>query len=240
MNNLVIIPARGGSKRIPKKNIRLFCGEPIISYSIRAALESGCFSEVMVSTDSEEIAAVAEKYGAAVPFFRSAESAGDLATTSDVIKEVLEQYRNNGKVFAEVCCLFPTAPFVTAEKLRIAAGILDNDSEVDTVLPVVRFSYPPQRGLIKNGKYLVMREPEHSRTRSQDLPPIYHDAGQFLYFRSEPFLLIGDLMRTKLAPLVISELEVQDIDDETDWVLAEQKYRLMKESDNERKDTAGD
>lgn len=225
---LAIIPARGGSKRIPKKNIKSFEGKPIIAYSIEAARESRCFSEIMVSTDSEEIAEVARRYGAEVPFLRSDNTSGDYATMSDVLLEVLGKYGSEGRKFTEVCCLFPTAPFITPEKLRTAARILEREEDKETVLPVVRFSYPPQRGLYIKDGYLQMSQPEHSGTRSQDLKPMYHDAGQFLFFRTEGLFRTKDLMLTQLAPMVVSELEVQDIDDETDWALAEAKYRLMK------------
>ncbi len=227
MKTLAIIPARGGSKRIAKKNIRVFCGEPIIAYSIRAARKSGCFDKIIVSTDSEEIADVAECYGAEVPFRRSDKNSDDKATISDVLTEVLEVYDSRNVGIGDVCCLFSTAPFVTAERLKEAMTMLKRNPEIDTVMPVVKFSYPPQRGLVIRRGMLAMCYPEHGKTRSQDLEPVYHDAGQFLCFRKKPFLETGDLMKTRLSPLVISELEVQDIDDENDWILAEQKYRLL-------------
>ena len=227
MKRLAVMPARGGSKRIPKKNIRDFCGKPIIAYSILAAKESGCFDTVMVSTDSVEIAEVAKQYGAEVPFQRSDENANDTATISDVLKEVLMDYESQGKRLEEVCCLFPTAPFVTAERIREAFSTLEKNPEADTVMPVVKFSYPPQRGLVIENGSLIMQHPEYGKIRSQDLEPLYHDAGQFLCFRVASFQESGDLMKTRLAPLVLSELEVQDIDDETDWKLAELKYRFL-------------
>lgn len=224
---IAIIPARGGSKRIPKKNIRLFCGKPIISYSISAARESGLFEQIIVSTDSEEIAGIARDFGAEVPFLRSRENSGDTATMSDVLTEVLRDLKDQGGEPEFACCLFPTAPFVTGDRLREAFELLENETDVDTVMPVVRFSYPPQRGMYIAEDRLRMCYPEHSRTRSQDLEPMYHDAGQFLCFRTSAFIESGDILKTRLAPLIISELEVQDIDDETDWILAEQKYRLL-------------
>lgn len=230
MRRVAIIPARGGSKRIPKKNIRFFCGKPIIAYSIHAAKESGCFDYIMVSTDNEEVKDIALRYGAEVPFQRSSENANDTATISDVLTEVLLRLHTQGDEPEEVCCLFPTAPFVTAEKIREAIRILENDLAVDTVMPIVRYSYPPQRGVFIKDKRLVMCYPEHSRARSQDLKPIYHDAGQFLCFRTKAFLEKKDLMQTRIAPFIVSELEVQDIDDETDWILAEQKYTLIANS----------
>lgn len=227
MKRLAIIPARGGSKRIPQKNIRPFCGKPMISYSIEAALNSGCFEEVMVSTDSEQIEEISRQYGASVPFRRSGENAGDTATISDVLKEVLTAYSGQGRSVEEACCLFPTAPFVTADKLRNAFALLESSTDIDTVMPVVRYSYPPQRGFITRDEKLVMCYPKYRRTRSQDLEPVYHDAGQFFCFRTDVFLKTGDILTTRMAPLIVSELEVQDIDDETDWRLAEIKYQMM-------------
>lgn len=227
MKRLAIIPARGGSKRIPKKNIRPFCGKPMISYSIEAALSSGCFEEVMVSTDSEEIEKIALDCGASVPFRRSGENAGDTATISDVLTEVLKAYFAQGQGAEEACCLFPTAPFVTADKLKKAFALLESSADIDTVMPVVKYSYPPQRGFVTHDEKLVMCYPEYRRTRSQDLEPVYHDAGQFFCFRTDVFLKTGDILTTRMAPFIVSELEVQDIDDETDWQLAEMKYRMM-------------
>ena len=165
--SVAIITARGGSKRIPRKNVKEFCGKPIIVYSIEAALESGLFDEVMVSTEDEEIAGIAKAAGARVPFMRSGENAGDYASTDDVLLEVLEAYREQGREFDSFCCLYPTAPFVTAEKLRRAMQLLD---KADSVMPVVAFSFPPQRCMVLNEEgELRMKWPEHAKTRSQDL-----------------------------------------------------------------------
>ena len=186
MKKIAIITARGGSKRIPRKNIREFCGKPILAYSIEAAVKSGIFDTVMVSTDDEEIAAVAKRYGAEVPFYRSAETANDFATTNDVLLEVLAEYERRGEKFDLGVCIYPTAPFVTAEKLRSAVEQLEQ-SDADTLIPVVAFSYPPQRAMIvKDGK-LVFEYPEYLDSRSQDLVPHYHDVGQFYVFRTEAF-----------------------------------------------------
>ena len=144
---IAIITARGGSKRIPGKNIRPFCGQPILAYSVRAAIASELFGEVMVSTDSAEIAAAARAAGAQVPFLRSGETAGDYATTAQVLLEVLAEYEKRGRCFETVCCLYPTAPFVTADKLRQAVTLLE-ERDVDSVVPVVRYSFPPQRAFV--------------------------------------------------------------------------------------------
>ncbi len=227
MNNIAIITARGGSKRIPRKNIKDFLGKPIIAYSIEASLQSGIFQEVMVSTDDAEIAEVAQKYGAKVPFMRSAKNADDFATTTDVLIEVLENYQNLGQNFQYACCLYPTAPFVRAEKLQKAFQLL-TESNADSVVPVAAFSYPIWRSLkIENGK-LQMNFPENLNKRSQDLPPAYHDVGQFYFFEVAKFLSTKRLFSDFSVPLHVSELEMQDIDNETDWKLAELKYQLLK------------
>ena len=228
-SRLAIITARGGSKRIPKKNIREFCGKPILAYSIEAALESGLFDHVMVSTDSEEIAEIAKKYGAEVPFFRSEATSGDFATTNDVLAVVLAEYEKRGMHFEVACCIYPTAPFVTAEKLRTAAEQLEA-SDADTLIPVVSFSYPPQRAMVVEQERLVFKYPEYLDSRSQDLQPHYHDVGQFYVFRTERFAVNKKLMVGDILPFIVSELEVQDIDNLTDWKIAEMKYRLMTEA----------
>ena len=181
MDRIAIITARGGSKRIPKKNIKSFCGKPIIVYSIEAALESGRFDEVMVSTESREIAEIAKEAGAQVPFFRSEETSNDYATTAEVLLEVLKEYKIRGKEFKVGCCIYPTAPFVTSEKLIEGLRILEKEA-ADTVLPVVPFSFPPQRCLKIQEHVLSPVYPEYMNARSQDLEKWYHDCGQFYCF----------------------------------------------------------
>ncbi|MCM1118717.1 MAG: pseudaminic acid cytidylyltransferase [bacterium] len=228
MRRIAIITARGGSKRIPRKNIKEFCGKPILAYSIEAARASGLFDTVMVSTDDGEIADIARKYGAEVPFARSESTAGDFATTNDVLLEVLAEYEKRGECYDIGCCIYPTAPFVTAQKLRAAAELLEAGG-ADTLIPVVAFSYPPQRAMIMRGERLVFESPQYLDSRSQDLEPHYHDVGQFYLFRTEAFARNRKLMVGDILPYVVSELEVQDIDNQTDWEIAEMKYRLMKE-----------
>ena len=226
MKALALITARGGSKRIPRKNIKDFNGKPIIAYSIEAALGSGVLDEVMVSTDDEEIAEISRSYGAQVPFLRSEKTSNDYATTSDVINEVISEYEKRGKRFDILTCIYPTAPFITADKLKKAVEDLEK-SDADTLIPVVRFSYPPQRAMeIHDGK-LVFRQPENLKARSQDLTPHFHDAGQFYVTRTESFLKTNNLLMGSIIPLELSELEVQDIDNEVDWKLAELKYNLL-------------
>lgn len=224
MGMLAIITARGGSKRIPKKNIKEFCGHPILAYSIRAALESGVFDEVMVSTDSEEIAEVARKYGASVPFMRSEATSNDFATTADVLEEVLKTYKDNGKEFDSFACIYPTAPFVTGKKLAEAAALLDG---ADAVISVVRFSFPPQRAFIVRDGNVAFQYPEYERARSQDLEPIYHDCGQFYMCKSDKFLEKHSLILPKTRPYILPEEEVQDIDTQSDWEIAEAKYSVL-------------
>lgn len=229
MKNIAIITARGGSKRIPRKNIRDFCGHPIMYYSIKAALESKIFDEVMVSTDDQEIASIATNCGAKVPFLRSAATANDFATTEDVLKEVILQYKSLGLEFSYGCCLYPTAPFITAQKLKQCFNdMLSNNC--DTALTVVRYSFPPQRAfVIPNGR-VSYQYPEYANMRSQDLEAIYHDCGQFYFFNMRAFLQSHLLIDDNTYPFIVSEEEVQDIDILSDWKIAEMKYKLMQEN----------
>lgn len=223
-----IITARGGSKRVPKKNIRDFCGKPIIAYSIEAAIESELFDEVMVSTDSEEIAEIAKKYGAVVPFMRSEKTSNDYADTTDVLNEVIEMYKEYGVIFDELCCIYPTAPFITPGKLKESYRLLQ-DVDVFNVISIVGFSFPPQRGMIlSDNNFIEPVDLEGINSRSQDLPIIYHDCGQFYWMKTEKYLKNNDILNNHTRPYFISELEVQDIDNETDWKLAELKYKYMK------------
>lgn len=227
MKNLCVIPARGGSKRIPRKNVKPFMGKPIIAYSIEAALQSGLFEEVMVSTDDEEIAKIAKKYGAKVPFMRSEETSNDFAGTDDVLLEVLEQYQQRGQEFDNLCCLYSTAPFVSSRRLVEAYNELN--SQFDYVFTCVAYSYPIQRSLhIVDGK-IGMLYPEYAEARTQDLETIYHDAGQFYFARVSSYLKEKTLWGKNTKGLILSELEVQDLDTLTDWSLAEMKYKLLND-----------
>ncbi|MDE6433373.1 MAG: pseudaminic acid cytidylyltransferase [Lachnospiraceae bacterium] len=222
--SIAVITARGGSKRIPRKNIKEFCGKPIIQYSIEAALASGLFDEVMVSTDDEEIAEIARKFGANVPFMRSEETSNDYAGTNDVLKEVFTEYEKRGQHFDIAVCIYPTAPFVTAKKLKEAVELMESE-HADAVTPVVRFSFPPQRAFVIQENFLQYQFPEYASSRSQDLEPVYHDCGQFYVMRVDNVL--NDVKIKKSLPLIVSELEVQDIDNEEDWQIAEMKYKIM-------------
>ncbi len=232
MKKLCIIPARGGSKRIPRKNIKNFLGKPIIAYSIEAALQSNLFDEVMVSTDDNEIAEIAKKYGAKVPFLRSEENANDYATTVDVINEVLQQYKEIGKSFQTACCIYPTAPFVSSNKLKEAFDLMMSNN-FDSVFPVMEFSFPIQRALKKDvNNKMTLFQPEHLNSRSQDLEKAYHDSGQFYWFFTNAILEKGKLWTDNTGVIVIKESEGQDIDTLEDWKLAEIKYKLLHEKEN--------
>lgn len=222
MKKVAIITARGGSKRIPKKNIKEFCGKPIIAYSIKAAIESNLFDEVMVSTDDDEIAEVAQKYGAKVPFKRSSETSDDFATTADVLKEVLENYKN----YDYFCCLYPTAPFVTSQKLNDSFELLKKKN-ADSLVPVVEFSFPPQRGLVIKEDTLSFKHPECANMRSQDLESMYHDVGQFYWGKIDNFLKNEKIISDNTVAFKIDPLEAQDIDTEVDWKLAEIKFNFL-------------
>jgi len=228
MRVLAVIPARGGSKRIPRKNIKNFLGKPIIAYSIEAAVASGAFDMVMVSTDDDEIAEIARKYGAEVPFYRSEKTANDYANIPEVFLEVFEEFEKRGETFDMACCIFPTAPFISKERLLEASEKLEA-SDADTLFPVVAFGYPPQRALVIEEGRLVFKYPEYMDSRSQDLQKQYHDAGQFIMFRVEAFRRNKKFWLGNILPLEISEMEVQDIDTQTDWEIAEMKYRILQD-----------
>jgi len=230
-NNIAIIPARGGSKRIPGKNIKPFNGKPIIAYSIEAALLSNLFTEVMVSTDDEKIASVAKQYGAKVPFMRSEKNADDYATTIDVLLEVYNHYLDNGIKFEYVCCIYACAPFVTEKKLKEALQVL-KDNSASTVFPIIQYSHPVQRAFEKNGNTIKMIAENNLLVRTQDLPPRFHDAGQFYWLTGESLLTDKKLVTNKTTGIIINDIDAQDIDNEMDWKLAELKYKLLKENNN--------
>jgi len=229
MSSLAIIPARGGSKRIPRKNIRSFCGKPILAHSIEAARQSGCFDEVMVSTDDSEIAEIARQYGATVPFFRSTATANDFAGIEDVLVEVFSSYAQIGKNFEYSCCILPTAPFVTGNMLKQGCEAIQEYSR-DCAIPVVRYGYPIQRSLqVDASGRLSMVWPEYMDSRSQDLQPRFHDAGLFYWLRVAPFLKLPQIFQLDNVSIELPETTVQDIDTETDWKMAELKYQLLRQ-----------
>lgn len=227
MKNLAIIPARGGSKRIPRKNVKLFLEKPIIAYSIEAAFASGLFDEVMVSTDDEEIATVARRYGAKVPFMRSAKTASDFATTADVLNEVLTKYKEEGKEFDNFCCIYATAPMIQSHNIVSSFELLQN-SDFTVVYPVVLFSYPIWRCLdLASDGSMKRHWPEFEHSRSQDLPKEYHDTGTFYWYKTKEW----QSGKIKIGGIEVDEVSVQDIDTETDWKLAEIKYKLLFDND---------
>jgi pseudaminic acid cytidylyltransferase len=228
MSRLCVIPARGGSKRIPRKNVRAFAGQPIIAWSIRAALDSGLFDTVMVSTDDAEIANAARAAGAVTPFMRTAQTSNDQAGIMEVLAEVAASYEAEGQSFDTLCCLLATAPLTTPGRLAEGAALMDQGAEA--VVPVAPFDYPIQRALRRaaDGR-VAMMDPVQLVVRSQDLEPAWHDAGQFYWTRwaaarSGRSVLAGDAYG-----LPLSSLECQDIDTEDDWALAELKFQRLRD-----------
>ena len=223
IKNLCIIPARGGSKRIPRKNIKPFLGKPMIAYSIEAALATGLFDEVMVSTDDNEIAEIARQYGANVPFMRSAETSNDFATTSDVLHEVIDKYKEMGQTFDNFCCIYATAPMIQGKDITYAYNQLQS-SNFTVVYPVVQFSYPIWRCLdLAEDGTLRRHWPEFENSRSQDLPKEYHDTGTFYWYKTREWLEEN----IQAGGIEVDETTIQDIDTETDWKIAEMKYKLL-------------
>lgn len=228
--SIAIIPARGGSKRLPGKNIRLFRGKPIIGYVIEVALASGCFTEVMVSTDSEEIAAVARQHGAQVPFLRSADNANDHAGVAVVIREVLQAYAAAGRHFSRACCLYATAALVRPARIQEASHMLDTHPEVEGVITLVRTPQPATRALVVRDGSVAFQLDQMQFARSQDLEETYFDAAQMYWLRTAPFLARESQTMAFLRrlPLVLSEFETQDINTYEDWQLAEVKHQFLE------------
>lgn len=223
--SIAIIPARGGSKRIPGKNIKKFAGKPIIAYSIECALRTKLFDDVIVSTDDEKIARVAKKYGASVPFLRSKKTAGDRASLESAMLEVIGRLEKKGEKYDYFCCILPTAPFIESKEIiegfdKIISG------DFDAVLAMVQFDYPVQRALIRDKNEMVsMLWPENMDKRSQDLDTVYHDAGQFYWLKTDNFLKEKQLFAKKSHGLELDSWQVQDIDTLEDWKKAEIKYK---------------
>ncbi|MGF1587436.1 MAG: pseudaminic acid cytidylyltransferase [Bacteroidales bacterium] len=231
MKNIAIIPARGGSKRIPRKNIKDFYGKPIIAYSIEAALKSELFEEVVVSTEDTEIADLSIKYGAKVPFMRSVKNANDYATTVDVLLEVFEQYSNLKQSFDCACCIYPTAPMVSSEKIKRGFEKLVFENRT-SVFSAVAFEYPIWRGIreSENGKFSMIW-PENVKVRTQDFENVYHDAGQWYWVNISDFKTKQSLFSDNSSVIILSQVEVQDIDTLSDWKLAELKYEILQKSE---------
>jgi pseudaminic acid cytidylyltransferase len=227
IKTIAIILARGGSKRIPRKNIKPFFGKPIIAYSIEAALKCEMFDEVMVSTDDPEISDLAKKYGAVVPFYRSQETANDFASTFDVIEEVIKKYKSLKKTFDYICCIYACAPFVSANNLNKSLKMM-LENKFDSVFPIIPYSFPIQRALrVENDKIDFLNK-KFELSRSQDLIESYHDSGQFYWINTKICFSKKLLITDNSGGIIISELEGQDIDNEIDWKLAELKYELLQ------------
>lgn len=226
MKRIAIIPARGGSKRIPRKNIKLFLGKPIIAYSIKAALDSKLYDTVMVSTDDEEIKNIAMKCGAAVPFMRSIKNADDHATTVDVLLEVIKAYEKQGERYDQGTCLYPTAPLVSMNSLTLSFDLL-KETNADTVITMTNFSYPIERALVLEDNKVAFANKENILKRSQDLQEYYHDTGQFYTFDIAKLKDKKSLFTDNSYAIKLSNLKVQDIDTIEDWKLAELKYQAI-------------
>lgn len=227
---LCVIPARGGSKRIPRKNIRDFCGRPIIAWSIEAAFASGCFDRVVVSTDDAEIADVALRYGADCPFTRPVELSGDYIGTVPVISHAIRWHIENSQAPSKVCCIYATAPFVRADDIRLGLTML-SENPTDYVVPVTTYAYPIERALrISSMNRITMFEPNNAGIRSQDLMEAWHDAGQFYWGHAKSWLDGKSILDCGSLPLPLPRYRVQDIDSAEDWTRAELMFKVLHAS----------
>ncbi|HVK99021.1 MAG TPA: pseudaminic acid cytidylyltransferase [Dongiaceae bacterium] len=226
--NIAVIPARGGSQRIPMKNIKAFNGKPMLAWSVEAALESGCFDQVVVSTDHAGIAAVAREHGASVPFLRPAELSGDKVGTIPVIAHAIDWFRQQGQQPDNVCCIYATAPFVRAEDIRNGLDVLENN-RCDYAFSVTSFAFPVQRAIrITSDNRVEMLYPEHYHSRSQDLVEAFHDAGQFYWGTAQAWLEQRVIFSSSSCPVVLPRHRVQDIDTDEDWIRAEWLFRALQ------------
>ena len=228
--NVAIIPARGGSKRIPRKNIKDFCGKPMIAWSIEAALQSGCFERIIVSTDDEEIAEVALRFGAEVPFIRPEELSGDFVATIPVIKHAIQWLEANQIIPDWVCCIYATAPFISADALKSGLTLIQQQ-DTDYVFSVTSYAFPIQRAIkLQQNGTVQMFSPEHFNTRSQDLEEAYHDAGQFYWGASDAWLEEKPIFSSKSYPVILPRYLVQDIDTPEDWIRAELMFKAIEKN----------
>ncbi|WP_041771430.1 pseudaminic acid cytidylyltransferase [Psychromonas sp. CNPT3] len=224
---VAIIPARGGSKRIPRKNIKMFHGKPIIAYSIEAALKANCFERVIVSTDDKEVAQIALAYGAEVPFMRPAEIADDHATTMDVLQHAIKSLQDQGSTPTHICCIYATAPFISSVNLERAFTLL-KQKQCNYVYSATPFCFPIQRAIRINSEgESSMFNPENANTRSQDLEPAYHDAGQFYWGLFDAFIQAKNIFSDHAFIFKLAPEEVQDIDTFADWSYAEILYEIL-------------
>lgn len=224
---LAVIPARGGSKRIPRKNVKVFCGKPMIAWSIEVARQSGCFDEVVVSTDDHEIAEVAKQYGATVPFMRPASLADDFTGTTPVVRHATEWFQQRGIAPSEVCCVYATAPFLQVDDLRRGLDLLLANN-CSYAFSVTSYPFPIQRAIrITEQGRVEMLNPEHFNTRSQDLEEAWHDAGQFYWGRAEAWIAERLMFSRESVPIVLPRHRVQDIDTSEDWSRAEVMFEII-------------
>lgn len=225
---LCVIPARGGSKRIPRKNIKPFCGKPIIAWSIEAAIKSNSFDKIIVSTDDDEIADVAQNWGAEVPFLRPSELSNDYIGTSDVVSHAIKWHINNGNKIKEVCCLYATAAFVEANDLNKGLKLLE-ENEIDYVFSVTSYAFPIQRAIeITDNNRIKMCNPKYYDIRSQDLKPCWHDAGQFYWAYTDTWLENKPIFNSSSIPIILPRYRVQDIDTNEDWKCAELMFKSLR------------
>ena len=225
MSNIAIITARGSSKRIPKKNIKEFMGKPMIAYAIEAAIKSEIFDEIMVSTDSKEIAEISKKYGAKVPFMRSEKTASDYASTFDVIDEVINEYKKRNKEFDVLCCIYPCVPFLKSGTLKKCYKEMQG---FDAIMPVCRYSVPIEWAMRIENNLLVPNDRKAQNMRSQDIEPKYFDVGMFYFCKTDKIYENNSLVPNNTKAYIIGENECQDIDTIEDWEMAEIKYKVMK------------
>jgi N-acylneuraminate cytidylyltransferase len=227
---LCVIPARGGSKRIPRKNIKPFCGKPMIAWSIEAARQSRCFDQILVSTDDREISEVARKYGAQVPFIRPTELSDDHSGTTAVIAHAINWFSSLGHIPEQVCCLYATAPFICADDIGKGLSIL-TETASDYAFTVTSYASSIQRAMrISEAGRVEMFNPEHFKTRSQDLEEAFHDAGQFYWGRAQAWLQNKVIFGPTSVPIKLPRYRVQDIDTLEDWERAEWLFKALKQN----------
>jgi pseudaminic acid cytidylyltransferase len=231
---LCVIPARGGSKRIPRKNLKCFAGQPIIAWSINAALKSACFNRIIVSTDDPEISQVAKAYGAEVPFVRPLELSGDFTDTISVIAHAVDWQNTNGQQASEVCCIYATAPLLKPESIQLGLKILI-DSGADFAFSVTQYAFPIQRAMrVTKNNRLQMLQPQYFKSRSQDLEESVHDAGQFYWGKAHSWLQQQSFFGSCVTvPVPLPRHRVQDIDTADDWLVAERMFKIVNNSSEE-------
>lgn len=231
---IAVIPARGGSKRIPRKNIKSFCGRPMIAWSIKAAQDSGLFDRIIVSTDDSEIRETSIRLGVEAPFERPKELANDHAPTLPVIRHAVQWMIDDGEPITYACCIYATAPFLEPEDLKQGIDLLNENDNLDFAFSVTRFDYPIQRALRMDlDNKISMFQPEHELSRSQDLPTAYHDAGQFYWGTSNAWLSKDLIFSSSCRGVLLPSSRAQDIDTNEDWLEAELKFRILKDLDND-------